>query len=1146
MPDTSATSYIAARGFWLPCDQAGFIHHERHKHLRASLDLRAFIKSNEPDTLDDQVFHRLAMVLPHWGYSQAIPVKHVSVPFGDDPDAAVFVHDHFTGEAATDYVPGVAPIAVPAHVRFDGLALLVNSSGFYLWLLRYRVAEGNHTHTMSVAVQEYLKRYIYEIVGGDFWTRYSGWKDDEPLATSDELDNSLLRYQNHHRGILTFVQINTIFEGLFNSALDFRVFFFDNASDRQGAITKAKQEYSLGAFLNLISAHVDETHYNDTASTPSPQPRPAIPADQTPPASSDAADGVDGGEPAGHSDAGTESAASHPTGSRARHRAITVFLHHLNSAYPHPQHHITAMPGTQGEEANRLCHDYLGEKGCAALLLKFLQSTASETLQNYKRRIERCRRALVSEILEVTQRQDGILQVEIPPAETSRQPEDETRDKNDRIEGVTEAQLRGYVMLYSAKLPLVNNVRLYLKEIVINNHWYTHPYRPGARSQSAKATNQVIPQDKNSQQVNAALKMWTTLYEALENDLFGLERAVEHEREDRMVQEEEKIRIEEETLAEIERLQDRNASSLSPQTSLTLGLLSNAFALASVIIALLSIVHSGGIPQVDFTHYTLSDLLEFLGAVLALGLGLIVLYFLAHYGFVVVFRSVIRLLHIRQSGRYYYEMDIHMEAPLDETRARELLDDRYQPPTFSGAFIEHVSRAHAHTDWAQHGMRFWDRVVRPAFQKPERNSYRVERQDANEAMHKVYVEVAAAVRRVHWYQFARPRINLVLVYEMLYHRPAQTPRFILKDLRVVSTQLAPLTATQLAQVKELIVVSFVNPLLRKGARPLELAEKNTDGGRVVLQDALLSLTGAESKRVAEDEPSTPQPDTPQAAGAESRGVGGALRLWLGWLARQLRASAWLLARVGLFGFALFVGRAVLNIVVLASDQGFAALVDGHTLLHALFLDEEKRFILAHLPWLILAPLATALLLRLAGLLVATYAGAVSAAVQRALLVSDEEEAERYKARHQMPGEANAPAQGDHEGQAPSSSESAAAENAAAATEASAPGAQDAGAEQRGAPEPPNPPDSSDPSGQPTALPEPPSTAWQAVLPWWWRAWRGAVVTVWILLGAAGRAAEWGALGVGFLVAAGLGSLGIAVAIPVMLEFARWLSAAPHP
>src|SRR5262249_5039049 len=108
--------------------------------------------------------------------------------------------------------------------------------------------------------------------------------------------------------------------------------------------------------------------------------------------------------------------------------------------------------------AQQVFDSFLPPTVCEYVLRKFLQATATSVLQEYKRRIERCRRALLGEMLQVTHRQQPLLQVEVP-------------DKRpDRIEGVNEAQLRGYVMLVSAKLPLLENVKLYLEEIGAEHH----------------------------------------------------------------------------------------------------------------------------------------------------------------------------------------------------------------------------------------------------------------------------------------------------------------------------------------------------------------------------------------------------------------------------------------------------------------------------------------------------------------------------------------------------------------------------------------------------------------------------------------------------------------------------------------------------
>lgn len=1043
MSSAEPGEHFEACGFWLPCDQANFIHHDGHKALRTSVDLTTFDREPEPDDLQDQVLHRLVMVLPDWEYTYMVPVKHVSNPYGDDPDAAVFVNRNFQEFRPGGPLSKEEPHPIPEGVQWQGLALLVNSSGFYLWLLRYTMQQGaRHSTTVAHEVQKYLQRYIYDIVGGDYWSRYSGWPDDEPLASSEEQKYTLEMYRKDHRGILTFFQINTIFEGLFSSSLDFQVFFYDNASDDSG-ITRTKQRYSLGGFIDLIATRVKPADYRTSAP---PTAAPAT-ARQGAPETADAQDLAEEHQAEAQNAHEGQSPDMEPTvvaadadqhhrqrklsDSEVRRAAVTTFLDELDALYPHPHpSKLPPPPRKQAphteeavkDEADHLCHNFLGAKGCGPLLLKFLQATASESLQNYKRRVERCRRALVGEIMEVTQRQEGVLQVEVPRTPKPTRKEGGFHIQDERILGVTEAQLRGYVLLLSAKLPLINNVRLYIDGIVRNNHWYYQEYRArGTVPSQQEDPQREAKANQRAREVSAAIAMWTTVYMALSNDLTGLEKAIRQEREDRMVQEEEKIRVEQETLAEIERLQERNAGSLSPQTTLTLGLLSNAFALASVLIALISInQHSSTFfPTNPFPsnpgQYHPADLAGFIGAVLGLGLALLALYFLAHYAFMLVFRLGVRFLRVRWTGRYYYELDIHMEAPLNDAKARELLDDHYDPPSYSDPFIKKTEQAHPGARVATDGLRFWDNVFWPGFRKPERNSYRTERQDANEAMHKVYVEVTAVFRRTHWYQVTRPRVNLVLVYEILFHRPAQTPRFILKDLRVISMQTRVVPTKTLAQIKRMIAVSFVNPLLTTSARPLE-PEARTDptSQRTILRDALMSLTRPEPMPRAtqkQDTASSPEQGdrlpsaTPTAPSALEGGEAAAApRSSPAWLKRCVEGAARSLAFAGVVGFAVYLGRVIFDLINLTSASGFGALLAGDKVAGTLRVPASIAFIHDNIWMLLLGPLVIALTLMVLAALAAMGAAHVAEWIHDALTLTDAEASRKVanrKAKRQI-------------------------------------------------------------------------------------------------------------------------------------------------
>jgi hypothetical protein len=117
------------------------------------------------------------------------------------------------------------------------------------------------------------------------------------------------------------------------------------------------------------------------------------------------------------------------------------------------------------------------------------------------------------------------------------------------------------------------------------------------------------------------------------------------------------------------------------------------------------------------------------------------------------------------------------------------------------------------------------------YKNVSRNSYRAERLERSEALHKIYVEADIRVSR-------RRYVHAVLVYELLYHRPAKEHDYILKDLRVVSTHSAELTLDEIIALKQVITQRFVNPCLEAGWQ-LNLPEVSM---KSVSFDALFTVT----------------------------------------------------------------------------------------------------------------------------------------------------------------------------------------------------------------------------------------------------------------------------------------------------------------
>lgn len=940
-------THFAARGFWLPGDQAHFFQAGRNSPFRQVIKLSDVekaveasempnAKTKKENILDDRIFHRLAVVLAgeRFGFTHAIPVYHSERPFGDDPDAAVFVRMappqpriEWKNKRDKSFTA-----SLPDSVDMPGLALLVNSSGFYLLLAGYHIrplANGEKAPDEGKTVEQvdrYLDGYLYRLVGGNFASRYSGWDDDAPLAIDPyEKEHSLKQFTEHRESILTFDQINVIFEGLYNSALDPRVYFYDNSEEKEkeDAVRTIKRGYSLGRFVSLIAARITRDDYDFD-----------VPPDNK--------------WRGGDTQAATED----------EYATVRNYLRALRARHPHPSPHQEPEESHPlSAAAHYLCHDFLGELGCGVILRKFLHASAVHSLQPYKRRVERCRRALVQEILEVTQHQDPLLQVEVPD------------NDHDRVPEVNEAQLRGYALLCSAKLPLLNNVKLYLTEIGQENAWF------GSHDEEDYADAEYYTKDSvELREIQAVLGMWTTLYTAVENDVHGLEVAIAQERQDMLVREEMKVRVEQETLAEIERLQQRDARSLSPRTTLTVNMLANLFAMASVAVTIIALVtqqlKSSGLslPQTTATPTPkvapppgvrpspgpaptpaptsplsggaggvstfLHTLASSAGTLIFIAVVLVLIYFLAQALALLVLRimsSWLRRARIYLGERYYYEMDLHLEAPLDGDVAVALLDEKLPPVVFQHTKAEEGTKRSriARLRRAGAAVIAWLRR-RGLITGYERNSYRIERMTKREAMHKLYVEFTLRLPKFRRYRRAW-RLKLILVYEFYFHSSSQQPRYILQDLRVISTTSRVLTHMHLDYIKTFVVERFVNPLIRKDEGPWKIKP----------DDALMSLTEL--------------PPTDDASPFRKA-------------CRQADRQASVVRFVGLWLGLVFIVRGIwMALSYGIAHGGQHVLFQGDTIVRAAGLDEIVVFAIAHW-WVALLPLCWVLLAFLTSLM----------------------------------------------------------------------------------------------------------------------------------------------------------------------------------
>lgn len=1027
---------FTAFGIWLPSGRANFFRHiddaelgdlapqvgyhaaalrDRAKALRAVRARREDIDQEAPtDRLQTSVYSRLIGVLPDMGYTWVVPIyPRYREPYLNetDPDSALFISTSITpviekikaaretfyqqhpelaesasgpsenagsiasadgrteeGTSPAEHEPSSpatadAERAIPgAAPRQDGdsekqnardirkmrqerleevyqsvsalesavqrLTLVVRYDGFYLWIAEFT---SPLTDARVIEVHRGLRNYIYWLAGGEFFTHYAGlddrdWEEENSNAEEYERDPSVMSYRKDKLGILNFFQLNTILEGMYNSMFDFRVFFDDG--QHPARLERAKRNYSLGEFAASISAEVRFSGH--------------LPQEKEP--------------------------------------DVRGFIASVATLLPEDARAVSADKAKDiARHALDVRHELVADGPRVDLLRQFLRRTAVDSLQELKWRIERCRRALLDTMIEITHRRDHLIQLEVP-------------DKaEDIIQGVNEAQLRGYIMLLAAKLPLITNVKRYLEDAHENI--------------GGDAAHLLDP----------LYHSWVSLGEAIADNIRGLERAIEQARMDRMVAEEEKLRAEEETVAEIERIKSSTSGGLSQERAFTVSVIANVIAVIAVTLTVIGVA----VTQREnllrnlhewFTGLTHNEALgDFLLGVSLLLTG-VVIYFISDLALTPLILGVLRRgrdivgKERKRSEQYYYEMDLQLDLPIEPREAqllfgihprlsasiqattierpipsaaalvppvgavrkskdrwskkqreagaeRALLEAQERDRERKGAVsFREVERQQAelwskqralqidwlryeerraalqveHPEWWFRGRikwkyrrqqaiveseserrsllkrqqevdftesevwarvaenetgvvdldKRWRRLHRKerrvegqpkwieaqgrfreiwGFQHLARNSYRVERSGADEALHKVYVTTTILWRR-HWWPASTDALRwpkavwfvhmpIVLVYEILYHEPSSAHSYALEDLRVVATHWKILTPRQILELKRLVIAEFINRWVADPTQRLavDYDGQNVQGAAPRRPDALLTL-----------------------------------------------------------------------------------------------------------------------------------------------------------------------------------------------------------------------------------------------------------------------------------------------------------------
>ncbi len=194
--------------------------------------------------------------------------------------------------------------------------------------------------------------------------------------------------------------------------------------------------------------------------------------------------------------------------------------------------------------------DAASPAGLIIALRRFLDVTAREVLQKLKWSVESVRRALLDESVGMLHRQSKLIQLNIGALVDEQAPE--------QAEGASESQLRGYVMLAAAKLPLVGNVyeiatlaKDHLRDVAGLAGPRPAHGRPVGDDLAGTAIAAELPDAVRKLEIQ--LNHWLMLLRGLRTNVTGLESAIEHSWRESLLYEQQQVRREQEGMAEIER-----------------------------------------------------------------------------------------------------------------------------------------------------------------------------------------------------------------------------------------------------------------------------------------------------------------------------------------------------------------------------------------------------------------------------------------------------------------------------------------------------------------------------------------------------------------------------------------------------------------
>jgi hypothetical protein len=802
--DLPPTLCMISKGIWLPTGRSTFFNPDKDRvanstQMDRDRTILAGYNCNDiprPDELkgfqfkDDahrclkrlqsSVFYRLYTVLANdfflprsnWTgkrYTQMFPLfdkPHLVEENMPDPLGILFTGDDYESPewaATKDYM--------------EGIVLAVHYNGFYVWSVLYQHGSTEEEDLQrKKAIDSALDKHMEFLIGDGFFSHYPERNEDAPDGTnpgsvqavsiesptrqsainvaSYESSPSIKTYRDQGIGFLNYFQLNILLEGIYNYNFDPRIFFDDGTGSK---VQDAKKEYSLDNFMYLARTKVDVVSLDPN----------------TPPSES----------------------------------PLAIFYTLIKSPELLRNRDTLAV-------FHRLHRDVFQPKVRFELLNQFLRKTSATILHIMKLRIESCSRSLLQYMIEIAHLRQTFLQADVPDLVR----EDGTNIDQERylIKKANEGQLRGYVMLLAAKIPLFSNVADLLEDNL--------NALKGLELKYAKDFPTVgVPHFRK--ELRAFENTWLSLLKSIEGSVQGLEIAIDQAYKNQMLEETEKLRSEEENIAEIERIRSRTGGSLGPTGSIGVNIAANILAFVGLFYTI-----SLGLTQVKL-NIPLVQNIEAQGPLLTslMIIGIVFLlagvYAIAQAIIDAVLRAASRLFGILRRSReerYFYEMDIALNAAIRTESATKLIEGKLPPTPFKNSKI--------FKDLPETMIPFIDQ----AFRKPERSSFRVSRSSLDQSLFKIYFDAhliwpRRGMRGGLRYLFRKQSMRVFIVYEILFHKPSGIEEYKIKSVRMVTNTGVPLHSARIAHLRAFVVYQFVNPWL------------DSERDRLTNADAALSL-----------------------------------------------------------------------------------------------------------------------------------------------------------------------------------------------------------------------------------------------------------------------------------------------------------------